>query len=74
VKNGITQWIHNWKKNGWKTSSGGDVKNKELWVKIDKLQEQMKEVEWKWVKAHNGNEKNEQVDTLARECAKKLSM
>ena len=43
-------------------------------MKIDKLQEQMKEVEWKWVKAHNGNEKNEQVDTLARECAKKLSM
>ena len=74
VKNGITQWIHNWKKNGWKTSSGGDVKNKELWMKIDKLQEQMKEVEWEWVKAHNGNEKNEQVDTLARECAKKLSM
>mgnify|MGYP001166183641 FL=1 len=73
VKNGITQWIHNWKKNGWKTSSGGDVKNKELWMKIDQLREHMKEVEWKWVKAHNGDEKNEQVDKLARECAKKLS-
>jgi len=73
VKNGITQWIHNWKKNGWKTSSGGDVKNKELWMKIDQLREHMKEVEWKWVKAHNGDEKNEHVDKLARECAKKLS-
>jgi ribonuclease HI len=74
VKQGITNWIHNWKRNGWKTSSGGDVKNKELWIQIDTLRGQMKEVEWKWVKAHNGNPLNEEVDKLARDCAKKLSV
>jgi ribonuclease HI len=71
VKQGITQWIHNWKKNGWKTSSGGDVKNKDLWIEIDTLRNQMKSIEWKWVKAHNGNPHNEAVDKLARSCAKK---
>jgi ribonuclease HI len=71
VKQGITQWIHNWKKNGWKTSSGGDVKNKDLWVQIDTLRNQMKHVEWKWVKAHKGNPLNEAVDKLAKSCAKK---
>jgi len=74
VKNGITQWIHNWKKNGWKTSSGGDVKNKELWIQIDELRERIKMVEWKWVKAHNGNPLNEAVDKLARDNAKILSV
>jgi ribonuclease HI len=74
VKQGITQWIHNWKRNGWKTSSGGDVKNKELWIQIDTLRGQMKKVEWRWVKAHNGNPLNEEVDKLARDCAKKVSM
>ena len=67
---GITQWIHNWKKNGWKTSSGGDVKNKELWIQIDELRERIKMIEWKWVKAHNGNPLNEAVDKLARTSAK----
>ena len=69
VKNGITLWIHNWKRNGWKTSSGGDVKNKDIWITMDTLTRQMKTVEWKWVKAHNGNPKNEEVDKLARESA-----
>jgi ribonuclease HI len=74
VKQGITQWIHKWKKNGWKTSSGDDVKNKELWIEIDTLRDCMKEVQWKWVKAHNGNPLNEEADKLARECAKKVSV
>lgn len=74
VKQGITAWIHNWKKNGWKTSSGSDVKNKELWIQIDTLRSKMKMIEWRWVKAHNGHPLNEAVDTLARECAKKLSV
>lgn len=73
VKQGISTWIHNWKKNGWKTSSGGDVKNKELWVKLDELRMRFIMIEWKWVKAHNGNPQNEEVDKLARECAKNLS-
>ena len=74
VKQGITSWIHNWKKNGWKTSNGGDVKNKELWIQIDTLREKIKIIEWKWVKAHNGTPQNEAVDKLARECAKNLSV
>lgn len=73
VKRGITIWIHNWKKNGWRTSSGGDVKNKDLWIQIDTLRNQMKEVKWNWVKAHNGNPLNEEADKLARESAKKIS-
>jgi ribonuclease HI len=73
VKNGITSWIHNWKRNGWKTASGADVKNKELWVKMDNLRQELLMIEWKWVKAHNGNPQNEAVDKLARECAKNLS-
>ena len=71
VKQGITQWIHKWKKNGWKTSSGSDVKNKDLWIEIDTLRNQLKDVQWKWVKAHNGNPLNEEADKLAKESAKK---
>jgi len=73
VKNGITGWIHNWKRNGWKTANGTDVKNKELWVKMDNLRQELTMIEWRWVKAHNGNPQNEAVDKLARECAKNLS-
>jgi ribonuclease HI len=72
VKNGITKWIHGWKRNGWKTAARGDVKNKDLWVKIDALLSGMKNVEWRWVKAHNGHPMNERVDTLAREQAKNV--
>jgi ribonuclease HI len=67
VKNGITSWIKNWKRNGWRTSTGAPVKNKDLWVKIDTLSQRMKQVEWRWVKAHNGHPQNELVDRLARE-------
>ena len=69
VKQGITQWIHKWKKNGWRTSSGSDVKNKDLWIEIDALRNQLKDVQWKWVKAHNGNPLNEEADKLARDSA-----
>jgi ribonuclease HI len=68
VKMGITTWIKNWKINGWKNAQGKPVANKELWVAIDTLVKDMN-VEWKWVKAHNGEPMNELVDTLARECA-----
>ena len=67
VKNGITSWIKNWKRNGWRTSTGAPVKNKELWIQIDTLAEKMKAVEWRWVKAHNGQPQNELVDTMARQ-------
>ena len=67
VKNGITSWIKNWKRNGWHTAAGAPVKNKDLWIEIDTLSQQMKCVEWRWVKAHNGHSQNELVDRLARE-------
>jgi ribonuclease HI len=66
VKNGMTTWIHGWKKKGWKTASGSPVKNKELWVELDALVKKCSTVEWHWVKAHNGNIHNEFVDTEAR--------
>jgi hypothetical protein len=69
VKNGISAWIINWKKNDWITSTGTPVKNKELWIAIDEVRNKLKVVEWKWVKAHNGDPKNEEVDTLAYEAA-----
>ena len=74
VKNGINVWIINWKKNGWRTSTGTPVKNKELWMAIDEVRNKLRLVEWKWVKAHNGNPKNEEVDKLARDSANKVSV
>lgn len=64
VKNGITKWIHNWKKNNWKTSAKKIVKNKELWEELDCCK-QVHNVQFKWVKAHNGNKYNEIADELA---------
>ena len=64
VKNGINQWIINWKKNGWKTASKKPVKNKDLWVELDSLV-QNKKIEWKWVRGHSGHPENEKADQLA---------
>ena len=66
VKNGITEWIVSWKKNGWKNSQKKAVKNKELWIKLDELNES-KSISWNWVKGHNGHVENERVDELARQ-------
>ena len=52
VKSGITEWIHNWKKNGWKTADKQSVKNKELWEELDLLNNEF-EISWNWVKAHS---------------------
>lgn len=71
VRNGITSWIANWKKNNWKNSQRKDVKNKILWEKLDVLNSQ-KNITWKWVKAHDINEHNNKVDLLAREAAENL--
>ena len=65
VKDGITKWISNWKKNGWKTSSKKPVKNMELWKELDKLNSNYK-INWQWVKGHSGNIGNEKADALAR--------
>ena len=68
VKNGITSWIFNWKKNNWKTSSKKDVKNKDLWQMLD-IALNKHNVTWEWVKAHNGHLENERCDALAKKGA-----
>jgi len=65
VKDGITKWIHNWKKNNWKTANGKPVKNEELWRLLDRLSERH-DIEWHWVKGHSGHKYNEIADELAR--------
>lgn len=65
VKDGITQWIHGWKRNGWRTSSKQPVKNADLWQRLEAVMAQHT-VEWRWVKGHSGNAENERVDELAR--------
>ena len=68
VKLGITEWIHNWKKNGWKTANKQPVKNKELWTELDNLTDQFK-IKWSWVKGHSSDTLNNEVDLIAREAA-----
>ena len=65
TKNGIEKWILNWKKNGWKTANKQDVKNIDLWKNLDELN-QIKNVQWNWVKGHANNEYNNMADELAR--------
>ena len=65
VKNGITAWIHAWKKNGWRTASKSPVKNRELWEDLDRLSTALKP-RFVWVEGHAGEEFNERCDELAR--------
>ena len=69
VKKGITQWIYNWKRNNWHSSSKSPVKNTDLWQKLDLLNNKHI-VNWHWVRAHNGNKFNELVDQLAQNSAR----
>ena len=66
VKNGITEWIHSWKKKGWKTANKKPVKNKEYWQQLD-VEVQRHTIDWKWVKGHSGHPENERSDELANE-------
>ena len=68
VKNGITEWINTWVLNNWKTSKKEDVKNKDLWLELHKLNQSLN-VKWNWVKAHAGDPLNEEVDMLAKKAA-----
>tara|TARA_B100000941_G_C27964173_1_gene283053 strand:- start:9 stop:431 length:423 start_codon:yes stop_codon:yes gene_type:complete len=68
VETGITKWIHNWKKNGWKTTEKKTVKNKDLWTELDNLSKAF-EIKWNWVKAHSTDKLNNEVDLLARKSA-----
>ena len=68
VKSGITEWIHNWKKNGWKTASKQPVKNKDLWTELDQMTNEF-QIKWSWVKGHSTDILNNEVDLIAREAA-----
>jgi len=65
LRDGITQWMTNWKKNGWMTSDKKPVKNKDLWLRLDELTNQH-EVIWHWIRGHSGHPENERADALAR--------
>ena len=64
VRNGITSWIHNWKRRGWRTADNKPVKNVDLWQRLDTLV-QTHRIDWRWVKGHSGDPGNERADALA---------
>lgn len=68
LRQGINQWIHNWRKNGWRTADKKPVKNVDLWQQLDQLSQQHK-IHWHWVKGHSGHTENERCDELARTAA-----
>ncbi len=65
VRNGVTSWIHGWKKNGWRTADRKPVKNADLWQRLDAAQARHR-VTWEWIKGHAGHPGNERADALAR--------
>jgi len=65
LKDGITKWMHGWKKNGWKTADKKPVKNIDLWQRLDEAAAKHK-ISWRWVRGHDGHELNEAADALAR--------
>lgn len=69
VQQGISTWIHNWKKNGWRTADKKPIKNQDLWQELDE-QSKRHQVNWKWVKGHSDNEYNNLADKLATEAIK----
>jgi ribonuclease HI len=64
VQKGISEWIHRWKRSGWRTADRKPVKNEDLWRRLDELA-QMHKIEWHWVKGHAGHPENERADRLA---------
>ena len=71
VKNGITAWIKNWKRRGWKTADNKPVANTDLWQRLEAA-EAPHQIEWRWVRGHDGDENNERADELARAAIKSL--
>ncbi len=65
VRDGITRWIHNWKRRSWKTSTGRAVSNQELWQALDRAVARHTRVNWHWIKGHSGHPENERADQLA---------
>lgn len=71
LRDGITKWIHGWRRNGWKTADKKPVKNVELWQRLDEAVKRHT-IEWHWLKGHAGHPENERADELAREAIKAL--
>ncbi len=71
LRKGITEWIHGWKRNGWRTSGRKPVKNADLWQRLEDAAARH-DVHWHWVKGHAGHEENERADALAREAIRRL--
>lgn len=71
LRNGVTQWIERWRRNGWRTAEGKPVANEDLWRRLE-LARAPHQVEWLWVKGHAGDPMNERADKLAREAVKTL--
>jgi len=72
VMKGVTEWIHGWKARGWKTADKKPVKNEDLWRRLDEARRRH-DVDWRWVKGHNGHELNERADALARKGLKEAN-
>ena len=72
LRNGITEWIHSWKRKNWKNAKGDPVKNKDLWQTLETLIEHH-DIQWEWVKGHAGHRLNERCDDLAREAAERMA-
>lgn len=72
VRDGVTKWIHGWKRNGWKTAAKKPVKNDDLWKRLDAIASKH-DVSWEWVKGHAGHPENERADQLARDAISTLS-
>ncbi|MEP9354753.1 ribonuclease HI [Xanthobacter sp. KR7-65] len=66
LRNGVTKWMHGWKRNGWRTADKKPVKNQDLWERLDEALKRH-EIRWHWVKGHAGHAENERADELARE-------
>ncbi len=65
VRHGVTSWMHNWKRNGWRTADRKPVKNEDLWKRLDEAAGRH-DIAWHWVKGHSGDPMNERADALAR--------
>lgn len=71
LRQGITQWIHNWRRKGWKTADNKPVKNRDLWQRLEQALGTHR-VEWEWTRGHAGHPENERADALAREALKQF--
>jgi ribonuclease HI len=73
VKLGVTEWLKNWKRKGWRTADGKPVKNRDLWEQLDALNS-AREIDWRWLRGHTGHPENERADELARQAIAEVSV